>query len=88
VVLYPLSIFVLGWYLPLRVLATETAPPLRLAVYTLFATCIFFVRGSLPVWMAFSFSYSVCDCGFMDFLSSLFCGHGIAASRYQTKQQA
>lgn len=59
VVLYPLSIFVLGWYLPLRVLASEMAPAIRLTAYTLFACCIFFVRGSLPVWIAFSFSYSV-----------------------------
>ena len=59
VALYPLSIFVLGWYLPLRVLVSEVAPPVRLTAYTLFACGIFFVRGSLAVWIAFSFSYSV-----------------------------
>ena len=59
VVLYPLSIFIVGWFLPLRVLSADTGPLIRLIVYTLFATCIFFVRGSLPVWIAFSFSYTV-----------------------------
>ena len=59
VVLYPLSIFVLGWYMPLRVLASDMTPMIRMIVYTLFSCGIFFVRGSLPVWIAFSFSYSV-----------------------------
>jgi hypothetical protein len=59
VVLYPLSIFFLAWYLPLHVLASEASPVIRLIAYTMFASCIFFVRGSLSVWIAFSFSYVV-----------------------------
>ncbi len=57
--LYPLSIFFLGWYFPLLILESEAPPAARLIAYTLFACCIFFVRGSLPVWIAFSLSYTV-----------------------------
>lgn len=59
IVLYPLTLFFLSWYLPLRILVTKQTPVVRLIAYTFFATCIFFVRGSLFVWIGMSISYII-----------------------------
>ena len=59
VLLYPLTVFFLSWHLPLRVLTAKLGPAVRLTAYTLFACCIFFVRGSLFVWMGVSISYVI-----------------------------
>jgi hypothetical protein len=59
ILLYPLTLFFLSWYLPLRGLATRLAPNVRLIIYALFAGCLFFVRGSLFVWIGFSISYII-----------------------------
>jgi hypothetical protein len=58
-VLYPLSTYLLAWYLPLRLLSTPISPPLRVFSYIALASSIFFVRGTLAVWIGFMFSYAV-----------------------------
>jgi hypothetical protein len=58
-ILYPLCVFLLSWQLPIKILTTKTSPLAGVVAYTLFACCIFFVRGNLPTWIAFSFSYLV-----------------------------
>lgn len=57
--LYPIAVYLLGWVLPLKMLAKRTSPLILLCGYTFLACCIFFVRGSLDVWIAFSFSYVI-----------------------------
>jgi hypothetical protein len=57
--LYPVSVYLLGWLFPLKMLAKRASPLTILSGYTFFACYIIFVRGSLNVWMAFSFSYMI-----------------------------
>lgn len=59
VLLYPFAVYLLGWFLPRRIFAREGSPLQRLTATTFLACCIFFVRGSLPTWIAFSVSYFV-----------------------------
>jgi hypothetical protein len=80
IVLYPLTLFFLSWYLPMRVLALELAPVVRLAAYTLFACYIFFVRGSLFVWMGISISYIIIILTFWPFFKPYVRARAIANS--------
>jgi len=58
VVLYPVSVYLLGWYLPIRMLRSRLSPASGVTVYLLMACTIFFVHGPLAVWIGFSFSYT------------------------------
>lgn len=57
VILYPTAVYVLSWFLPARLLSRKTTAYFDAFAYTEFACCIFFVRGNLPTWIAFSVSY-------------------------------
>ncbi len=57
--LYPAAVYLLGWYLPLRVLATRVSPKMMLIANIFFACSIFFVRGSIASWIAFCVTYAV-----------------------------
>lgn len=59
VLLYPLTVYLLAWQIPLWILHSKVTPLLKVIAYTSFACSIFFVRGNLPTWMAFSLSYVV-----------------------------
>lgn len=59
VALYPVAVYVLGWYLPLLAVRTPLSPLLRIVAYLLTGCTIFFVHGPLAVWIGFSLSFSV-----------------------------
>jgi len=59
VVLYPLASYLLGWVLPLKIVASRVSPKMKLAASMVAAWTIMFVRGTLAVWIAFSVSYFV-----------------------------
>jgi hypothetical protein len=59
VLLYPISIYLLSWRLQVVMLLRKTTPLMQVLFYVLSACLIFFVRGSLPVWIAFSVSYTI-----------------------------
>jgi hypothetical protein len=57
--LYPIALYLLAWQLPLAAMRTRRSPLFSLVAYVLMACTIFFIRGSLAVWIALSFSYAV-----------------------------
>jgi hypothetical protein len=59
ILLYPLALYLLAWRLPLKVLQSPRLPSFRLISYVVMACVIFFVRGPLQAWIAFTFSYGL-----------------------------
>ncbi len=57
VLLYPLGVYLLAWHLPLKILSAQASTKTRLIACIFFAITIFFTRGSLSVWIAYSVTY-------------------------------
>ena len=62
VILYPAAVYLLSWHLPMRAMAVRVSPRIKLISNILFACSIFFVRGSIAAWIAFSATYVVVIC--------------------------
>jgi hypothetical protein len=59
ILLYPVAVYMLAWQLPLAAMRTRRSPLFSLMGYVLITCTIFFIRGPLIVWIAFSLSYGV-----------------------------
>jgi hypothetical protein len=58
-ILYPCLFFLAYWWVPVRALQLQLAPPLKLACFIWFGCGIFFVRGSWAEWIAFYSAYLI-----------------------------
>jgi hypothetical protein len=62
IILYPIAVYLLSWHIPMRAMAMRVSPMIKLISNILFSCSIFFVRGSIATWIAFSVTYVVVVC--------------------------
>jgi hypothetical protein len=78
VILFPVSVYIMSWTLPLRFERARLSPLGTLIAYVLMAWTILFVRGPLTVWIAFSFSYTTVTVIFWPLFARQFKRTGVA----------
>jgi energy-coupling factor transporter transmembrane protein EcfT len=62
IILYPIAVYLLSWHIPMWAMAMRVSPMIKLISNILFSCSIFFVRGSIATWIAFSVTYVVVVC--------------------------